>query len=170
MTEEPSKTARKREALRLQDIGRALTQLKAQDLATFDLPNPLGLAIEEYGRINSREGGRRQLQYIGRLMRRLDTEAIELQLQHLRGESNAARHALHLVEQWRDRLLADPQTLTQLLHEHPQIDRQKLRQLLKRVTSTGAISDHESPSPAQKQAARALFRFLRVQFEISETP
>jgi ribosome-associated protein len=131
MTEEISKSARKREAVRLQDVGRALTQLKAQDLQTFDLPNPLSAAIEEYRRINSREGGRRQLQYIGRLMRKLDTAAIELQLQHLRGESVAARHSLHQVEHWRDRLISEPHTLTQLLTEHPHIDRQKLRQLLK---------------------------------------
>ena len=169
MNEEPSKSARKREALRLQDVGRALTQLKAQDLATFDLPNSLTLAIEEYGRINSREGGRRQLQYIGRLMRKLDTAAIELQLQHLRGESNAARHALHTVELWRDRLLKDPQALTLLLQEHPSIDRQKLRQLLKNATTTGSVLQNEPPNPAQKQSARALFRFLRDQLDTNET-
>ena len=60
MTEEISKSARKREATRLQDVGRALTQLKAQDLQTFDLPASLSAAIKEYKRINSREGGRRQ--------------------------------------------------------------------------------------------------------------
>ena len=168
MTEEPSKSARKREALRLQDVGRALTQLKAQDLATFDLPPSLNLAIEEHNRIKSREGSRRQLQYIGRLMRKLDTEAIERQLQHLRGESNSARHTLHIVEQWRDRLLEDPQNLTQLLREHPHVDRQKLRQLLKRVTSAGSATANELPSPAQKKAARALFRFLSEQLETSD--
>jgi len=170
MTEEPSKSARKREALRLQEVGRALTQLNAQDLETFELPNSLSLAIEEYGRINSREGSRRQLQYIGRLMRKLDTDAIELQLQHLRGESNAARHALHIVEQWRDRLLEDPQSVTQLFHEYPHIERQKLRQLLKRVSSIGTLSKLDSQAPAQKQAARALFRFLREQIQMTATP
>ena len=78
-------------------------------------------------------------------MRELDTEAIELQLQHLRGESVAARHALHQVELWRDRLL-DPQTLTQLLTEHPHIDRQKLQQLIKR-----AKANDTSTNPARAQ-------------------
>lgn len=165
MTEEISKSARKREAVRLQDVGRALTQLKAQDLQTFDLPNPLSAAIEEYKRINSREGSRRQLQYIGRLMRKLDTAAIELQLQHLRGESVAARHSLHQVEHWRDRLISEPHTLTQLLTEHPHIDRQKLRQLLKRVTTGGSKNSETDASPANKQASRALFRFLREQLD-----
>ena len=164
MTEEISKSARKREATRLQDVGRALTQLKAQDLQTFDLPASLSAAIKEYKRINSREGGRRQLQYIGRLMRELDTAAIEQQLQHLRGESVAARHALHQVELWRDRLLSAPQTLTQLLTEHPHIDRQKLRQLIKRAKANDTATN-PAPSPADKQASRVLFRFLREQLE-----
>ena len=102
-------------------------------------------------------------------MRKLDTEAIERQLQHLRGESNAARYALHIVEQWRDRLLEDPQHLTELLREQPHIDRQKLRQLLKRVTSADSANANELQSPAQKKAARALFRFLREQLETSDT-
>jgi ribosome-associated protein len=102
-------------------------------------------------------------------MRKLDTAAIELQLQHLRGESNAARQALHTVELWRDRLLEDPQALTRLLREHPHVDRQKLRQLLKNATNTGSVLQNEPPNPAQKKSARALFRFLRDQLDTNET-
>lgn len=166
MTEEISKSARKREAQRLQEVGRALTQLKAQDLETFDLPISLSSAIEEYNRINSREGGRRQLQYIGRLMRKLDTHAIEQQLQDLRGESAAARQALHHVEQWRDRLIDNPNSLTQLLTEQSHIDRQKLRQLLKRVTASQPKTGESEPSNTNKQASRALFLFLREQINV----
>ena len=150
-------------------MGRALTQLKAQDLATFELPPSLSLAIEEHGRIKSREGSRRQLQYIGRLMRKLDTEAIERQLQHLRGEFLMLRGMpCTSLSNGGTACLRTRKHLTELLREQPHIDRQKLRQLLKRVTSADSANANELQS-AQKKAARALFRFLREQLETSDT-
>ena len=82
MPDELSKSARKREAERLQKIGLKLTQLKPDARARLQLPEALRLAIDEYTEINSREGGRRQIQYIGKLMRRLDCEAIEQRRRH----------------------------------------------------------------------------------------
>ena len=79
MHEEPSKSALKREAQRLQKIGLRLTQLKPDVRARIDLPDALRQAIETHAAINSREGGRRQMQFIGKLMRKVDIEAIEAQ-------------------------------------------------------------------------------------------
>ena len=92
MHEEPSKSALKREAQRLQKIGLRLTQLKPDVRARIDLPEALRQAIETHATIKSREGGRRQMQFIGKLMRKVDTAAIEAQLADIDGQSAAARH------------------------------------------------------------------------------
>ena len=123
MPDELSKSARKREAERLQKIGLKLTQLKPDARARLQLPEALRLAIDEYTEINSREGGRRQIQYIGKLMRRIDSEAIEQRLADLDGQTAAARHFFHTVEGWRDRLTADAKSITVFIDEYPHVER-----------------------------------------------
>ena len=105
MSEDLSKTARKREAERLQLVGRKLTEMKPDVLATIQMSPALREAIATHQRISSREGGRRQLQFIGKLMRKIDTQALEKQLADLEGQSNDARTFFHQLEQWRDRLV-----------------------------------------------------------------
>ena len=87
MPDELSKSALKREAQRLQKIGLKLTQLKPDTRARLQLPDALRKAIDVHVGINSREGGRRQMQYIGKLMRSIDVQAIEEQLADLDGLS-----------------------------------------------------------------------------------
>jgi len=115
MSEDLSKTARKREAERLQLVGRKLTEMKPDVLATIQMSPALREAIATHQRISSREGGRRQLQFIGKLMRKIDTEALEKQLADLDGQSNDARTFFHQLEQWRDRLVKQPDTMKDFL-------------------------------------------------------
>ena len=152
--EPPSKSARKREAERLQQIGRRLGELRTEHLETLDLPDNLLAAIIDYQRFPSREAKRRQLQYVGKLMRETDTDAIEAHLADLDGESAQARYQFNQLEQWRDELVNDPQALTRFISDYPHVDRQHLRQLIKKVSS----AKHEEQ---RKIHARALFRFLR---------
>jgi len=160
MHEEPSKSALKREAQRLQKIGLRLTQLKPDVRARIDLPDALRQAIETHAAINSREGGRRQMQFIGKLMRKVDIEAIEAQLADIDGQSAAARHFFHSLEQWRDTLISDPSALTKFISEHPTVERQTLRQLVN-AASANRPAVNQEPSEAHKRAQRALFKFLR---------
>ena len=160
MPDELSKSARKREAERLQKIGLKLTQLKPAARARLQLPEALRLAIDEYTEINSREGGRRQIQYIGKLMRRIDCEAIEQRLADLDGQTAAARYFFHAVEGWRDRLIADAKSITVFIDEYPHVERQVLRQLV------GAANRHkpaagQSTTDAHRQAQRVLYKFIR---------
>lgn len=150
----PSKSELKRRALGLQALGRELTTLKPAQLATLPMPEKLADAIANYQRFPSREAKRRQLQYIGRLMRDLDVEPIESALHTLRGESAESQYELHLVERWRERLLETPEALTEFLDTYPATDRQALRRQLQRVQKA-------STETQQRAAARALFRFLR---------
>ena len=156
----PSKSARKREAERLQNIGRRLGALNAEQLAALDLPGALLEALTDYRRFPSHGAKRRQLQYIGKLMRDIDSSAIEAQLADLDGESALARYRFSQLERWRDALINEPESLTRFINEYPEVDRQQLRQLLAKVKSA-------SDETQQKTSARALFRFLRDTVETS---
>jgi ribosome-associated protein len=149
-----SKSARKRQALRLQTLGRELAELKPQQLAGLPLPEKLAQSIRDYQRFTSHEAKRRQLQFIGRLMRDFDTTELDTVLADLRGVSADARYRLHLAEHWRDRLLGEPAAVTEFFAEFPNADRQAVRRLVTRAQQ--ATGD-----TARKAAARALFRLIR---------
>ncbi len=156
-TESPatvSRTQRKREALDLQSIGARLVALEPGELSSIPLPDELADAIHACRRIRAHEGRRRQLQFIGKLMRRTDPEPIREALARLEGDSAEARYEFHQLEQWRGRLLEDDDALTEYLDAHPHADRQQLRRLISRVRTAPDES-------RRKTDARALFRFLR---------
>src|SRR5262245_15608324 len=108
----PSKSQRKREMTALQDIGEQLVALDAGRLAQIELPEILQDAILAAQRIRDFEGRRRQLQYIGRLMREVDPAPICAKLEQWRGSARQHIAQQHAVESWRERLLADPDALT----------------------------------------------------------
>ncbi|MCP4696569.1 MAG: DUF615 domain-containing protein [Gammaproteobacteria bacterium] len=150
-----SKTRRKQESKALQKLGEALVELPADKLANPALPEGLRKAVLEAQGMKKHEARRRQLQYIGRLMREIDPAPVFRLVEDFRqiGANATARH--HHVEHWRDRLLAegDP-ALSALVGEHPGIDRQALRQLLRTARQQQAAG--KTP-----RAARVLFRYLR---------
>lgn len=156
--EGPSKTQKKREAEDLQDIGRELVQLSKEQLAKFDLPDNLLAAILEAKRITSHGAIRRQMQYIGKLMRTVDDAPIRTRLAHLKGESDAAKAEFHRLERWRERLLTEPDALTAWCAEHPDSDAQQLRTLIR-----NAAREAELGRPPK--SSRELFRLLRETLE-----
>jgi len=157
--EPPSRSQLKREAEAVQDLGRDLVELPAASygtvMAKLELPEGLREALDTCRSINARGGRKRQLQYIGKLMRGIDPEPIRNALAGLAGKNAAETAALHRLEQWRERLIAEGDAaLTELLDEYPTADRQQLRQLVMKARKE---RDAEKP-PA---AARALFKALR---------
>ncbi len=160
--ERPSKTQRKREMTALQDLGVALVGLNADQLARVDLPEKLREAIAAARRITDHEGRRRQLQYVGRLMRGVEAEPIEQALAAVTGDSRAAVELMHRCERWRDRLLEDDAALTELLSTYPDIDAQPLRATIRaarRELATGSAPRH----------ARDLYRWLHATLRVSNT-
>lgn len=155
-----SKTARKHAAEHLQALGQQLATLSSTQLQRLALAAPLLKAIQDYQRFPSREAKRRQLQYVGRIMRDLlpdeDIRSIEAQLDDLRGLSAQAQQQFQLVEHWRHELLTDNNAVTRFISAYPQTERQQLRQLVKNARRHAADAD-----PQQKSTARTLFRFLR---------
>ncbi|MGD8514894.1 MAG: ribosome biogenesis factor YjgA [Granulosicoccaceae bacterium] len=152
----PSKSQRKRDMLALTALGEQLVDLPANTLARLPLDDRLQQAIRECQTINARGGRKRQLKFIGKLMRDTDADAIRAALEQLAAPHRKSVRAFHHVEQWRDRLLeeGDP-ALGELLDEHPDANRQVLRQLLRNARN------QKLSETKQKQAARELFRYLR---------
>jgi ribosome-associated protein len=149
----PSKSQRKRDMTALQALGEALVALSAVQLARIDLPENLRDAVAAARGMTRREAKRRQLQYIGKLMRGVDPEPIRRHLDALRSASREHTARLHRVERWRERLLSDPQALPSLLSEHPGADAQRLRALV-----SGAQRERAAGAPPRSY--RALYRLL----------
>ncbi|MFZ2300803.1 MAG: ribosome biogenesis factor YjgA [Gallionella sp.] len=127
----PSKTKIKKQMHELRDLGEELTDLSKDQLAQLDIPENLRDAVREMKNINKFGAQRRQLQYIGKLMRDVDPAPIIAKLNAWKGYSQQHTAYMHQLERWRDRLLESDTALTELLADHPQADAQRLRALIR---------------------------------------
>jgi ribosome-associated protein len=150
-----SKTRRKREMLELQSLGAALVGLPESQLNAMQLETRLLQAVLDARRIKSHEARRRQLQYIGRLMREVDPEPIRARLAAAEGTSAQAAAAHRRLEAWRERLLLDDAALTSFAAEHPGADIQEIRALIR-----NARKEQKEGKPPR--AYRELFRALKA--------
>jgi len=150
-----SKTRRKREMTELQSLGAALVGLPESQLDQMQLEAALRQAVLDAKRITSHEAKRRQLQYIGRLMREVDPEPIRARLAAVEGRSSQAAAAHRQLEAWRERLLADDAALTHFASEHPRADLQEIRSLIR-----NARKEQKEGKPPR--AYRELFRVLKT--------
>ena len=165
--EAPSKTALKKQMTALQKMGEELVGLSDRELAKIPVDDEnLSRAIDEARRIRSRSARRRQLQYIGKLMRSADSEPIRAALDALHQQKRQDANRFHALEQLRDDLLAgDTKALEDLLQSSPTADRQHLRQLVRqhqKDTRAATGEDSRTATPA----SRKLFRYLR---ELTDT-
>ncbi len=127
----PSKTQRKHEMHALQDLGEALIALDPQRLAVLNLPDRLVDAIAEARGIRAHEGRRRQIQFIGKLMRTVDPVPVRAAIELWTSGSDAERVLFAQLERWRERVLADDTGLDALLQEFPEGDHVKLAALVR---------------------------------------
>jgi ribosome-associated protein len=155
--ERPSKSELKRQMTALQKLGEELVAEPRDRVKRVPMPEDVRDAILECQQIKDHEGRRRQLQYVGKKMRSLDEEeiaAIQKMLDSWKGASKAETAALHAVERKRDKLLADDNALTELLQEHPELDVQQLRTLIRNARKEQA----ENKPP---KAYREIFQILK---------
>ncbi|WP_281278255.1 ribosome biogenesis factor YjgA [Paraburkholderia dinghuensis] len=132
----PSKSQLKREMVALQELGEALVDLPKDALKRMPMTEDLSDAVHEARRITDHEGKRRQLQYVGRMMRGLteaEAAALRTTLDEHRGVNKAATARLHWIERTRDKLLADDAALTEFIRQHPAADPQEGRTLIRNV-------------------------------------
>jgi len=149
-----SKTRKKREMHELQALGVALAELSESQLKEMRLGEDLLEALLEAKRIRSHEAKRRQMQYIGRLMREVDPAPIRSRLAELEGSSAQATARHRRLETWRERLLDDDEALTAFAAEHKDADLQALRTLIR-----NARKEQKEAKPPR--AYRELFRVLK---------
>lgn len=152
--EATSKTQRKKEMTALQQLGEELARLNDAQLAEVPLPEALREAVIEARRITQHEGKRRQMQYVGRLMRTIDAGPVREKLASWQGVSRDATALLHRIERWRERLLEDDAAIQEFVAAYPRSDLQRLRSLLRSIRRERA----ENKPPRQY---RELFRLLR---------
>lgn len=148
-----SKTRRKQAMHDLQELGEALLALDAKALARLDLPERLVDAVVEARGITKHEARRRQLQYVGRLMRQVDPAPIRAALERLEGLDRAERAHFAAAERWRDRLLAEAEALDAFVALHPSVERAKLAALV-----ADARAERAAGRPPHR--FRALFRLV----------
>jgi ribosome-associated protein len=130
----PSKSQLKRDMLALQELGASLVDLPKDALKRMPMPEDLADAVHEARRITDHEGKRRQVQYVGRMMRGLneaETAALRIALEEHRGVNRAATARLHWIERTREQLLADDAALTEFIRVHPGADPQEGRTLIR---------------------------------------
>lgn len=130
----PSKSQLKRDMLALQVLGKDLAELPKEAFRKLPLPEDLLEALTETRKISDHEGRRRQLQFVGKVMRRLDDEevaAIRATLDVIRGVSRAETVKLHAIERWRDQLIGSDQALTDFLVRYPGVNVQEGRTLIR---------------------------------------
>jgi ribosome-associated protein len=150
----PSKTKIKKQMHELRDLGKELTELGKDQLAQLDLPENLRDAIREMRNINKFGAIKRQMQYIGKLMRDVDTAPILAKLDAWKGKSQHHIAYMHQLERWRDRLMESDAALTELLAAHPESDAQRLRTLIR-----NAQKEIEANKPPKNY--REIFQVLR---------
>ncbi|MEP6605709.1 MAG: ribosome biogenesis factor YjgA [Nitrosospira sp.] len=151
----PSKTRRKQEMHALQDIGEQLVQLDLKRINELGLPETLTDAIHEAKQMHKHEARRRQMQYIGKLMRNVDVAPILEKFDLWSGVTLQHTAWLHLLERWRVRLLSDAQALAELGQKYPDANLQHLR-----VLTRNAHKEKLANKPPR--SFRALFHELQA--------
>ena len=160
--ERPSKSQLKREMTGLQKLGQELIDQARDRVKRVPMPEDVRDAILECQKIKDHEGRRRQLQFVGKKMRTLDEAEVALiqkTIDSWKGASKSETATMHALERRRDKLLANDTAVTELMAEHPEIDAQQLRTMIRNARKEQA----ESKPP---KAYREIFQLLK---ELSKT-
>lgn len=158
---QPSKTKLKAEADAAQEIGRKLVELPKDKLNKLALEESLRDAIAEAKRLTANGAIRRQLQYIGRLMRDTDLAPIVDQLQRWEGKHQEENARFHHMERWRTRMLEDVKVVEEFIQLFPQVEVQRMRTLIRNAQK-------EQLADKPPKSSRELFKMIREVMEKSE--
>jgi ribosome-associated protein len=149
-----SKTKLKAEADAQQELGVRLTELPKDKLLKLNLPEDVVTAIMDTKKITANGAIRRHRQYLGRLMREIDTAPVTEQLARWEGKHTAENAYFHGLERWRDRLINDTNALSEFMALHPATDSQQLRTLIRNAQK-------ELAADKPPKSSREIFRLLR---------
>lgn len=168
---EPSRTELKKESLELQKLGEALLTLRADLMARLDLPEKLLTTLDDLKKITNFEGRRRQVQFVGKLMRQLEPETLQAVRDTLEEQHHGSAQqtlALHAAEKWRDDMIAGDAAVHDWLQAHPDTDSQQLRALVRQARKDSVPTQDEisrGEAPRRGRAYRDIFQMVRAQLE-----
>ncbi len=162
-----SKSQIKREMHALQALGQRICELPKKHLAELPISDTMKAAVEEWDRIKKHEARRRHLQYVGKVMRTEDADAIQLALDKMDPSSDVYTRVLHQQEKWRERLITEGNTALQAFMEaFPQAETQHLRQLVRNATKEKEKMDAgEARTKGGKTDARKLFLYIKTLYD-----
>ena len=151
-----SKSELKREMHRFQELGEKLAALSPEKWASMPMTETLKNALQESRRVTKHEARRRHFQYIGKVMRHEDVDALQESLDLLDPSSELYGRRIRQLEQWRTRLVEDSNALNDFIDEHPAVDRQQLRNLVR-----NAQKEMQQEPPKPGSGYKKLFQFLK---------
>jgi ribosome-associated protein len=165
-----SRAQAKRESDELQKLGEALLTLPASALAKLDLPEKLVDALAEHKRISNFEGKRRQMQFIGKLMRKIDADPVRQAVLESKKGSASATLALHRAEKWRDDLIADEDALKRFTEQFAPLNEEgderydltQLRQLIRQARKDIVPDAGAGVAQRQGKAYREIFQMVKT--------
>ena len=174
-TWDSTKTELKRESDALQDLGKELLTLRRGLLERLQLPDKLVEALAEALRITNFEGKRRQMQFIGKQMRKLDAQqiaAIKDALNEQRNGASIGKQQTQIAEHWRDRLIESDAQLNVWMEQFPATDSQQIRALMRQARKDEAAAKAKAaeaeakgqtpPHATKGRAYRELFQLVRM--------
>jgi len=157
-----SKSQLKRDSAALQDLAAELAKLSKTQLQGMGLPERIFAAVLEAAAMPPKGARKRQLKYIGGLLREMDAEPIKEKLAGMKNQDARSARQHHQIERWRERLLAEgDQALTELLKQFPEADSQQLRQLLRNAA-------REAGAGKPPKSARLIYQFVRALYEAQD--
>ena len=150
-----SKTQKKKDAESLQVLGEKLVKLSVEQINDIDLPAEVLKAVEFAKSVSSHGARRRQMQFIGALMREIDPEPVMEAINNIEQGNYKKAAEFKKIEKWRDELIAgNNKLMEEILNKYPDVDRQQLTQLVR-----NALKEKEHGKPPG--ASRGLFRYLK---------
>lgn len=167
----PSKSQVKREMHALHDLGKKLIELAPDRLKQLALSDELLAAIKLAQKTTAREGRRRQVHYVGKLMRLLDPEPIIKQLDVWEHGSREQTRGMHRLEALRDLLMRDDAALTQFMDEFPGGDVQQFRSLIRAARKEDQLNQAlQAGQEPQRKQYRALYQHIKSLVDLTESP
>ena len=149
-----SKTELKKDSKKIQTFGKKISELSSEEISSFNFPDIILKAIKDCKSIKSNVAKKRQVQYLGKLLREIDLSEAYLRMDQINSNSQLEVRNNHRVEIWRERLIQDKNALTELIGLCPDIDRQKIRQLIQNT-----LKERKASNPPKYY--RQLFKYIK---------
>jgi ribosome-associated protein len=149
-----SKTELKKDSKKIQQFGRKISELTINNIEAFKFPLNIYEAVIGLKNLKSNSAKKRQVQYLGKLLREIDLTDAFLVMKQLKVSSQKEIQRNHIIEGWRDKLLSNNNSITEFVDEYPKIDRQSLRQTI-------SNAQKEKKEDKWPKYSRQLFKLIK---------